>query len=64
VRFQEPPISRLSAVISDEMSYSLYLLEQIQHPDLPITSATALCLTVLDSDTEFTFRSHSSGSAM
>jgi hypothetical protein len=59
VRSQEPPISKLSAVIGDEMSYSMYSLEQIQRPDLPVTSMTALCLTVLDSDTEFTFRSHS-----
>jgi hypothetical protein len=59
VRSQELPISRLSAVISDEMSYSMYSLEQIQRTDLPVTSMTALCLAVLDSDTEFTFRSHS-----
>jgi hypothetical protein len=46
VRAQEPPVSRQSVLISDEMSYSLVPIVRRQPPPLPIKEFKTLCMTV------------------
>jgi hypothetical protein len=46
VRAQEPPVSRHSVLISDEMSYTLVPMVQRQLPTLPIREFRDLCLTL------------------
>jgi hypothetical protein len=46
VRAQEPPVSRLSVVISGEMSYTLVPMVRRQIPTLPIRELSELCMTV------------------
>jgi hypothetical protein len=46
VRAQEPPVSRHSVVISDEMSYTLVPMVPRQPPTLPIREFRDLCLTL------------------
>jgi hypothetical protein len=46
VRAQEPPVSRQSVMISDEMSYTLVPMVRRQPPTLPIRELRALCITL------------------
>jgi hypothetical protein len=51
VRAQEPPVSRYSVLISDEMSYTLVPMVHRQPPTLPIRELKELCMTIAkDSD--------------
>jgi hypothetical protein len=46
VRAQEPPVSRQSVMISDEMSYTLVPMVRRQPPTLPIKELRSLCMTL------------------
>jgi hypothetical protein len=46
IRAQEPPVSRHSVIISDEMSYTLVPVVRRQPPTMPIRELKELCLSV------------------